>query len=154
MMKISKLLFLFALMLSMFGSSGNNELESISFPEKITPFGYPVSVDNLVLISNLEKSTVSNLHVRFLLPTTFEEITEHNIYNSLPHIVNSDFFQVWYSLQPATCMPDHCFCEEVKNGLIRQPVNTWSNLAFIFTGILTMILAPLNSSPLANKTKN
>lgn len=27
-------------------------------------------------------------------------------------------------------MPDSCFCEAVRDGVIRQPANTWSNLGF------------------------
>jgi hypothetical protein len=41
----------------------------------------------------------------------------------------------WAGWRPATCMPDRCFCEPVRSGAIRQPVNTWSNLAFILTGL-------------------
>jgi hypothetical protein len=49
--------------------------------------------------------------------------------------------QPWRGLQPATCMPDHCFCERVRPGVIRQPVNTWSNLAFISTGVMVLAVA-------------
>lgn len=42
----------------------------------------------------------------------------------------------WTSWQPATCMPDDCFCEAVRKGWIRQPTNTWSNLAFVLVGLL------------------
>ena len=48
---------------------------------------------------------------------------------------------LWELMKPATCMPDHCFCEPVVHGIIRQPVNTWSNLAFILAGALTVIVA-------------
>jgi hypothetical protein len=48
---------------------------------------------------------------------------------------------LWELMKPATCMPDGCFCEPVVHGIIRQPVNTWSNLAFILAGTLTMIVA-------------
>ena len=37
---------------------------------------------------------------------------------------------MWESWSPATCYPDHCFCEGVRDGLVRQPANTWSSLAF------------------------
>jgi len=34
----------------------------------------------------------------------------------------------------ASCMPDHCFCEAVRGAGVRQPVNTWSSLAFVAAG--------------------
>lgn len=37
---------------------------------------------------------------------------------------------MWEALAPATCMPDHCFCEAVRDGWVRQPANTWSSLTF------------------------
>jgi len=48
---------------------------------------------------------------------------------------------LWELMKPASCMPDGCFCEPVVHEIIRQPVNTWSNLAFILAGALTMIVA-------------
>ena len=47
----------------------------------------------------------------------------------------------WQGWRPATCMPDRCFCEPIRGGLIRQPVNTWSNLAFILVGISVLAIA-------------
>ena len=47
----------------------------------------------------------------------------------------------WEGWMPATCMPDRCFCERIRAGAIRQPVNTWSNLAFILVGLLVVGLA-------------
>ena len=47
----------------------------------------------------------------------------------------------WEGWRPATCMPDHCFCERVHGDLIRQPVNTWSNLGFVLTGLLILAVA-------------
>lgn len=38
------------------------------------------------------------------------------------------FFGGW---RPATCLPDDCFCEAVRETLVRQPANTWSSLAFV-----------------------
>jgi dihydroceramidase len=40
----------------------------------------------------------------------------------------------WDGWRPATCLPDACFCEAISSGLIRQPINTWSNLAFVIVG--------------------
>jgi len=50
----------------------------------------------------------------------------------------------WEILQPATCMPNHCFCEPVVSGLIRQPINTWTNLAFILAAAGTTLVASLD----------
>jgi len=40
----------------------------------------------------------------------------------------------WAAWRPATCMPGHCFCEQVAPGLVRQPANAWSSLAFVAVG--------------------
>ena len=37
---------------------------------------------------------------------------------------------MWEDFAPATCLPAHCFCEAVGDGLVRQPSNAWSSLAF------------------------
>ena len=37
----------------------------------------------------------------------------------------------WQSWRPATCLPDDCFCEALRGGLVRQPANTWSSFAFV-----------------------
>jgi hypothetical protein len=44
----------------------------------------------------------------------------------------------WTAWQPATCMPAACFCEAVGSGFIRQPMATWSNLAFVLVGLLIL----------------
>jgi hypothetical protein len=61
---------------------------------------------------------------------------------------------LWEIMKPATCMPDNCFCEPVVHGIIRQPINTWSNLAFILAGTLTMILAMGDLSNPSAKREN
>ena len=61
---------------------------------------------------------------------------------------------LWELMKPATCMPDHCFCEPVVHGIIRQPINTWTNLAFILAGTLTMIVAIGDLSNPSNKWDN
>ena len=50
-------------------------------------------------------------------------------------------------------MPDHCFCERVHAGVIRQPINTWSNLAFISVGVMVLAVAVrgFTSAPLAKR---
>lgn len=36
--------------------------------------------------------------------------------------------------QPATCLPDHCFCEAVRHVGIMQPVDAYSSIAFVIVG--------------------
>lgn len=40
--------------------------------------------------------------------------------------------------RPATCMPDGCFCEAIRDGLIKQPVNALSSLAFVVVALLVL----------------
>lgn len=42
----------------------------------------------------------------------------------------------WSGWRPATCLPADCFCEAPGTGPLRQPINTWSNLAFVIVGWL------------------
>jgi hypothetical protein len=42
----------------------------------------------------------------------------------------------WGSWRQASCWPDHCFCEEVREGPIRQPVNALSSFAFVVVAVL------------------
>jgi hypothetical protein len=44
----------------------------------------------------------------------------------------------WSMWRPATCLPDACFCEAIGLGFIRQPIDTWSNLAFVLVGLLIL----------------
>lgn len=47
----------------------------------------------------------------------------------------------WSRFKLATCMPDHCFCETIHYGAwIRQPINTWSNLAFVLVAFYIISL--------------
>ncbi len=46
----------------------------------------------------------------------------------------------WANWLPASCMPNHCFCEALGDGFIRQPVNTYSNLAFVLVGLLMLAI--------------
>jgi dihydroceramidase len=41
----------------------------------------------------------------------------------------------WDGWTPATCFPDDCFCEAIRGGLVRQPANTWSSIAFVLTAV-------------------
>jgi len=36
---------------------------------------------------------------------------------------------------------DICYCEKLQPGMVKQPSNTWSNLAFVLVGLLIMIHA-------------
>ena len=56
-------------------------------------------------------------------------------------LIPAEATHLWETLPPASCMPNHCFCEPVVSGLIRQPINTWTNLAFILAGALVVIVA-------------
>ena len=47
----------------------------------------------------------------------------------------------WMAWRPATCLPDACFCEAIGAGSIRQPINTWSNLAFVIVGAFIVVSA-------------
>lgn len=39
--------------------------------------------------------------------------------------------------QPATCLSlEGCFCEAIRSGTVKQPVNAWSSLAFTLAGFL------------------
>ena len=46
---------------------------------------------------------------------------------------------VWAGWQPATCLKAGCFCESANtHSPIRQAANTYSSLAFVFSGMLVM----------------
>jgi hypothetical protein len=45
-----------------------------------------------------------------------------------------------YSKQ-ATCLPDHCFCESVRQDIPRQPADAWSSLAFVVVGVILVSTA-------------
>lgn len=58
----------------------------------------------------------------------------------------------WSGWRPATCMPADCFCELVRGDMgLRQPVNTWSSLAFAWVGVWVMAYAPADG---ANRMRN
>lgn len=37
----------------------------------------------------------------------------------------------WTDWLSATCFPESCFCEAIRESLVRQPANTWSSLGFV-----------------------
>lgn len=43
---------------------------------------------------------------------------------------------IWEGLAPASCYPDKCQCEGVRDALIRQPSAFFSSVAYIIAGIL------------------
>ena len=45
----------------------------------------------------------------------------------------------WEQWRAATCRPDHCFCEAIGDGAIRQPANAWSSLAFVVVAIMIVM---------------
>lgn len=44
----------------------------------------------------------------------------------------------WQQWRAASCMPDACFCEAIRDGWIRQPANTVSSLAFLAVAALVL----------------
>jgi hypothetical protein len=59
----------------------------------------------------------------------------------------------WRALPPATCMPDHCFCERVRPGVICQPINTWSNLGFVSAGLVALATAVHDFTLVPSRTR-
>jgi len=39
------------------------------------------------------------------------------------------------SLKPADCFPSHCFCENIGSGIVRQPIDAYSNTIYLLVGI-------------------
>lgn len=46
---------------------------------------------------------------------------------------------LWSAWRPATCLPNDCFCEAIGDGVIRQPANTWSSLAFVLVAVWILV---------------
>ena len=44
----------------------------------------------------------------------------------------------WAAWQPATCMPASCFCEAIREQIVRQPINTLSSWAFVLAGLIIL----------------
>ena len=45
----------------------------------------------------------------------------------------------WLNYRPADCLPHACFCETVGNGLIRQPINAYTNIGYVIVGIIILV---------------
>jgi hypothetical protein len=53
---------------------------------------------------------------------------------------------LWADWRQASCLPD-CWCEAARHGhWILEPINTWTNLAFIFAGIYIFWVRNKNNS--------
>ncbi len=50
----------------------------------------------------------------------------------------------WKNWRPATCLPDHCFCERRLSGAVAQPSNTFSNLGFVAVGLFILFVTLQN----------
>ncbi|GIX40684.1 MAG: hypothetical protein KatS3mg129_0417 [Leptospiraceae bacterium] len=61
-----------------------------------------------------------------------------NLYleNYLPIQYNTE--QLQNCLGIATCLPDNCFCEKVYTNQIAQPINSFTNIFYLYTGILIL----------------
>ncbi|GAA5531417.1 ceramidase domain-containing protein [Herpetosiphon gulosus] len=58
----------------------------------------------------------------------------------------------WNGWKSATCFPSSCFCESIRDSIIRQPVNTWSSLSFVLSGLIVIRFG--FTDRLENKNKN
>lgn len=53
---------------------------------------------------------------------------------------------LWAGWQPATCLKTGCFCEAAhEQSPIRQTANTYSSLAFVFSGMFMIVRRPVAS---------
>jgi hypothetical protein len=41
----------------------------------------------------------------------------------------------WTKYRPATCLPNHCFCEAIGSGFVRQPIDAYSNVFYLIAGV-------------------
>jgi len=59
--------------------------------------------------------------------------------------------EVWATFAPGDCSEycerfTHCGLAAAQRGAVQQPLNSWSNLAFVFAGALALFRAPMPSS--------
>jgi hypothetical protein len=45
----------------------------------------------------------------------------------------------WLNYRAADCLPYNCFCETVGTGLVRQPINAYTNIAYLLAGIFILV---------------
>jgi hypothetical protein len=50
----------------------------------------------------------------------------------------ASFPMQWELWSAASCMPDDCFCEFIRPETVRQPINTWSSLAYALVGLFIL----------------
>lgn len=50
----------------------------------------------------------------------------------------ADLPSIWGGWRAATCFPDHCFCEAMRDQLVRQPANAVSGAAFLGVAVLVL----------------
>lgn len=57
--------------------------------------------------------------------------------------------------QSSSCLPDRCFCEQLVNGWVRQPINAYSSLFYSLAGLmmLTIIVKRLIFKQTASRGK-
>ncbi len=47
--------------------------------------------------------------------------------------------QPWTTWREASCLPDRCFCESVREGIVRQPSNAISSGAFVVVALFVLV---------------
>ncbi len=55
-------------------------------------------------------------------------------------LVPNIFITNWTNYKPATSMPNNAFNEAIRDGYIRQPLNTFSSFAYVIAGVFIFIL--------------
>ena len=68
-------------------------------------------------------------------------------------VILSNINYSWENWRPATCTTTTigCFCELIRNSTVRQPINTWSSLAFTLIGFLIIAQAKFDARNISNK---
>ncbi len=56
----------------------------------------------------------------------------------------------WKQFEPATCLPDNCNCELVRDAFIRQPSAFWSSFSYLAVSLATVYLIKHHSTQLRN----
>ena len=57
----------------------------------------------------------------------------------------------WENYRSASCFPNRCFCEAIGNGLVRQPIDAYSNFAYVIAGLI-ILYNLLRTRKLSGKT--
>lgn len=56
----------------------------------------------------------------------------------------------WLGYPQASCFPNHCFCEAIGNKFVRQPIDSYTNIAYIIVGLI-IIAHIIKNRKLINK---